>query len=145
MDIRDFKHRIKVKVRFSDLDAMRHVNNATYLSYLEEARIAYFKEALNKPMDKLDFQAVVARIEIDYKQPIIFGDELEILSRISKIGNKSFDMDHIIIIDRNENKIIAAEIVTKLVSYNYETQTSFPIPAYARKLIQDYENGNEIL
>ncbi len=145
MDAKDFKHSIKVKVRFSDLDAMRHVNNATYLSYLEEARIAYFKEALNKSMDKLDFQAVVARIEIDYKQPIIFGDELEILSRISKMGNKSFDMDHIILVERKENKIVAAEICTKLVSYNYETQTSFPIPAYARKIIEDFENGSKSL
>ncbi len=145
MDLKDFKHNIKIKVRFSDLDAMRHVNNATYLSYLEEARIAYFKEALNKPIDVLDFQAVVARIEIDYKQPIIFGDELEILSRISKIGNKSFDMNHIIVIYRNLNKFIAAEIVTKLVSYNYETQTSFPIPAFVKTLIENYEKGDVIL
>lgn len=145
MDVKNFKHNIRINVRFSDLDAMRHVNNATYLSYLEEARIAYFKEALNKSMDNLDFQAVVARVEIDYKQPIIFADELEILSRISKIGNKSFDMDHIILIDRKEGKIISAEIVTKLVSYNYETQTSFPIPDYARKLIEGYEIGNKNL
>ncbi|MHB8579494.1 MAG: acyl-CoA thioesterase [Ignavibacteriaceae bacterium] len=141
MDIKNFKHSIKIKVRFSDLDAMRHVNNATYLSYLEEARIAYFKDVLNKPMEGLEFDAVVARIEIDYQQPIIFGDEIEILSRVSKMGNKSSDVEHLIIVNRKGNKIIAASVLTKLVAYDYTTLTSFPIPESVKNQIEKYENG----
>ncbi len=141
MDIKNFKHSIKIKVRFSDLDAMRHVNNATFLSYLEEARIAYFKDVLNKPMEGLDFDAVVARIEIDYLQPIILGDEVEILSRVSKIGNKSSDVEHLIMVNRKGNKIIAASAMTKLVSYDYTKLTSFPIPEIVKKQIEKFEKG----
>lgn len=141
MDIKNFKHSIKIKVRFSDLDAMRHVNNATFLSYLEEARIAYFKDVLNKPMGGLDFDAVVARIEIDYQQPIILGDEVEILSRVSKMGNKSSDVEHQIIVNRKGNKIVAASAMTKLVSYDYTKLTSFPIPENVKKQIEKFENG----
>ena len=141
MDIKNFKHSIKIKVRFSDLDAMRHVNNATFLSYLEEARIAYFKDVLNKRMEGLDFDAVVARIEIDYQQPIILGDEVEILSRVSKMGNKSSDVEHLIMINRKGNKIIAASAITKLVSYDYAKLTSFPIPENVKKQIEKFENG----
>jgi len=139
MELKDFKHSIKLKVRFSDLDAMRHVNNATYLSYIEEARIAYFKDVLKKPKDGLDFEAVVARIEIDYQQPIIFGDHIEVLSRVSKMGNKSSDVEHLILIERKGEKIIAATALTKLVAYDYNKQVSFSIPENIRRRIEEFE------
>jgi acyl-CoA thioester hydrolase len=138
-DLNLFKHKIKVKVRFSDLDAMRHVNNATYLSYLEEARIAYFKDVLGKPKDGLDFEAVVARIEINYHQPIVLGDEVEIVTRVSKMGTKSSDVEHLILVERNGAKIVAASSLTKLVSYNYEKQTSFVTPERIKRKIEEFE------
>jgi len=137
--IKNFKHKIKIKVRFSDLDAMRHVNNATYLSYLEEARIAYFKDVLEKPKDGLDFEAVVARIEINYYQPIVLGDEVEVITRVSKMGTKSSDVEHLISVERNGAKIVAASSLTKLVSYNYEKQTSFVTPERIKKKIEEFE------
>jgi acyl-CoA thioester hydrolase len=139
--IKDFKHKIKIKVRFSDLDAMRHVNNATYLSYLEEARIAYFKDVLEKPKDGLDFEAVVARIEINYHQPIVLGDEVEVVTRVSKMGTKSSDVEHLILVERNGTKIVAASSLTKLVSYNYEKQISFITPDRIKKKIDKFEKG----
>ncbi len=138
-DINLFKHKIKIKVRFSDLDAMRHVNNATYLSYLEEARIAYFKEVLNEPKNTLDFGAVIARIEIDYKQPIVFGEEIEVYTRISKLGNKSSDIEHLIVVDRNGRKVVAASAYTKLVSYDYNALKSSAIPDEVKKKIKEFE------
>lgn len=138
-DVNLFKHKIKIKVRFSDLDAMKHVNNATYLSYIEEARIAYFTEVLNRPMNSLDFGAVIARIEIDYIQPITLGDEIEIYTRISKIGNKSSDVENIILVERNKKKIVAAEALTKLVAYDYDKLISKPISEEVKKKIQAFE------
>jgi|YelNatPaOPRAMG01_1025707.scaffolds.fasta_scaffold02117_17 acyl-CoA thioester hydrolase len=138
-DVNLFKHKIKIKVRFSDLDAMKHVNNATYLSYIEEARIAYFSEVLNRPMNSLDFGAVIARIEIDYIQPVTLGDEIEIYTRVSKIGNKSSDVENIILVERNKKKIVAAEALTKLVSYDYDKLISKPISEEVKKKIQAFE------
>jgi acyl-CoA thioester hydrolase len=140
-DLNLFKHKIKIKVRFSDLDAMRHVNNATYLSYLEEARIAYFKDVLDKPKNELDFEAVVARIEINYHQPIILGDEIEVVTRVSKMGSKSSDVEHLILVKRDGAKIITASALTKLVSYNYEKQISFATPDRIKKKIEEFEKG----
>ena len=45
-DLSLFKHKIKMNIRFSDLDAMGHVNNAKYLTYLEEARIDYLNNII---------------------------------------------------------------------------------------------------
>lgn len=138
-DINLFKHKIRIKVRFSDLDAMRHVNNATYLSYIEEARIAYFNDVLNRPMTTLDFGAVVARIEIDYIKPIMLGDEIEIYTRVSRIGNKSSDVENLMLVEKDNAKIVVAEALTKLVSYDYKKLVSKPISEEIKKKIQSFE------
>ncbi len=138
-DITLFKHKINLSVRFADLDAMRHVNNATYLSYLEEARIAYFNDILKLPANNLDFGAVVARIEINYIQPIVLGDELEIFTRVSKLGNKSTDVENLIAVVKNGNKTIAAEALTKLVSYDYEKLVSVPVADSIKNKIREFE------
>lgn len=142
METEKFKHKIKIKIRFSDLDAMGHVNNATYLSYLEEARIAYYNDVMRKKPGSLEFNAVVARIEIDYVSQIRLGDDVEIYSRTSKIGNKSSDLEHLIVILKTDEKIVAAKAVTKLVSFDYKKNQSIPVSAEARTVIENYENGN---
>ena len=139
MRIENFKHKISFKVRFSDLDAMQHVNNAAYLSYLEEGRIAYFNCVLNLPKNNLDFGAVIARIEIDYIQPIIIGSEIEVYTRVSKIGNKSSDIENLITVKRKDNNLIAAKAVTKLVSYDFEKLISVPITEDVKEKIRHFE------
>lgn len=142
LDIKNFKHKTKIKIRFSDLDAMKHVNNATYLTFLEEARIKYFNDLFNKKESDLDYQAVVGRIEIDYLYPIVLGDNVEVFTRISKIGNKSLDVQHIVAI-RKEDKIIKAAVsLTKLVYYDYQSQTTKPIPHQEREVILKFEGLN---
>ncbi len=145
MEAKDFKHKIKLKVRFSDLDAMRHVNNATYLSYLEEARIAYYKDVLGLPKKNLDFGAVVAKIEIDYLLPISFGEEIEILTRVSKFGNKSSDVENLVLVERKGEKVAAAAAITKLVNFDYEKNISITIPDEIKIKIEEFENSKKTL
>jgi acyl-CoA thioester hydrolase len=139
MNVEEFKHKTKIKVRFSDLDAMHHVNNATYLTYLEEARINYFNSLFNRRKDSLDFEAVIGRIEINYIHPIVLGDEIEVFTRVSKFGNKSVDVEQIIAICKNSKFVKAATAVTKLVYYNYKTQTTMIIPYTEKKIIAKFE------
>lgn len=134
-----YKHKTPIAVRFSDLDAMGHVNNAAYLSYLEEARISYFNKVFNIPKNNLSFGAVIARIEIDYLNQIKLGDEVEVYTRCLKIGNKSSDVDHLIVIQKNHQKIIAAHSLTKLVSFDYSKGVSVPIPQRIKEIIEEFE------
>lgn len=134
-----FKHRIQFKVRFSDLDAMGHVNNAAFLTYLEEARIAYFNDVLALPRNSLDFGAVIARIEIDYLHQISIGDELEILTRISEFGNKSATVENLILIKSNQKEVIAAAANTKLVYYDYKKRETIKIPEAVKTIVEKFE------
>ncbi len=143
MDIQKFKHVIPIKVRFSDLDAMGHVNNAAYLSFLEEARLAYYNHVLNIDTNKLEFNAVVARIEIDYLEQIRLGDKVEVYTRTGKIGNKSSDVEHLIVIVDKQNRKIAARALTKLVSFDYKTNKTIPVPDKDRSIIEMFESGDK--
>ena len=142
-DIKQFKHKTKIKVRFSDLDAMQHVNNATYLTYLEEARIDYFNRLFNRKKESIDFEAVIARIEIDYIFPIVLGDDIEVYTRISNFGNKSVDVIHIIAIRKDSGLIKVATSITKLVYYNYKSRTTMFIPDEVKKRITIFEGLTE--
>ena len=139
-EIEKFRHKISVKVRFSDLDAMGHVNNASYLSYLEEARLAYYNHVLKMDTDNLDFNAVIARIEIDYIDQIRLGDNVAVYTRTAKIGNKSSDVEHLIVVASGGDKKIAAKALTKLVSFDYRKNISVPVSQEAKKTIEEFES-----
>ena len=81
------------EVTFRDLDVFGHVNNAVYLTYIENARIGYMREVLG--VESLeDLLVIVAKVNVDFRSRASLGEVLEIGARVSRIGTKSFDLDH---------------------------------------------------
>src|SRR5262245_10963482 len=113
----DFVHR--EQVRFRDVDEMGHVNNAVFLTYIEEARIAYLLR-----FDARVTDMILARVEIDFRAPLRSGDELEIGVRPVSIGTKSFQLEYQV----RSGDTLAAEAKTVIVSYDYETGRSVELP-----------------
>jgi acyl-CoA thioester hydrolase len=101
-------------VRFRDCDAMGHVNNAVYSTYLEEARIGVLGELSS---------FILARVEIDFRAELRMGEEIEVKTRCSRIGTKSFDLEHVIAAG---NRVVA-EAKSVLVAYDYELGASVPV------------------
>lgn len=96
MTIANGTHRTRMKVRGYELDSYRHVNHAVYLNYLEQARWEFLAEhglTLSK-LNEMKRWPVVVHLEIDYRKPAFIDDVLEISTKISRIGNSSFDIDH---------------------------------------------------
>ncbi|HUH14731.1 MAG TPA: thioesterase family protein [Gaiellaceae bacterium] len=111
----DFPHVHRERVRFRDCDAMGHVNNAVYSTYLEESRIGVLGGLT---------QFILARVEIDFRSELRLGEEVEVRTRCSRIGSKSFDLEHVIAAgDR-----VVAEARSVLVSYDYALGESVPVP-----------------
>ncbi len=138
-DLSLFSHKIDFKVRFSDLDAMGHVNNAKYLTYLEEARIEYLNNLLSLNKDNLKYQAVIAKIDINYIKQIRLGDKLEIYSRIYNLGTKSFDFEILIVINNDGKKEIASSSLSKMVGFDYQSNKTIILPDYFRETVKNYE------
>lgn len=87
----------QVRVRWSDLDAYRHVNNAKTVTLLEEARIDWlFAEAARHGVERLTQGIVVARLEIDYKRPIGMDLPVTVSMGLTKLGQASMTVDYVV-------------------------------------------------
>jgi acyl-CoA thioester hydrolase len=116
-----FEHR--ERVRFSDRDALGHVNNAVYSTYLEEARIGVLG----------DLGAfILARVEIDFRSELRDAREVLVRSRLDRVGTKSFDLRHEVVADGH----LVAEAKSVLVAYDYVRGESVGIPEELRKRLE---------
>ena len=120
-----------------DLGARQHVNNARYLSYLEEARIGYRKH-IGLPVD---FGVILADNHITYHLPIFLDDQIKVGVRVVKIGNKSMTYQHEIVDLSGEKVFATAEVV--MVGYDYSREETVPITTEIRKRISAFEGFDD--
>lgn len=147
-----------IHVRWADIDALQHVNNAVFLSYFEQARIDYFRALGCWDWDKVGM--LLARTEVDYLRPLLIRDRAWILTRTLKLGTKSFEMEYLIVREaqdwsadlrpspRNSANNIPADLmaqgplqsITKaksvLVAYDFEKNCTVPVPEAYRLALQ---------
>lgn len=126
-----------IEVRFRDLDALGHVNNAVYATYLESARIAYYQRLVGGSLDRLGI--ILAELTIRYKAPAHFGDELLVGVRVSRIGGKSFTMDYAIA--RLGDGALIATAQSVLVAYDYAAGRSVPVSDEFRARVAELQGG----
>lgn len=107
-------------LRWSDMDAFGHVNNVTYLVYLEEARISLFENAQLGEM--LGRGVVVARNEIDYKRPLIHRSEPILVDIwVEDIRRRSWTFRYVI---RDDDGAVYARASTVMVAWNLSNMES---------------------
>ncbi|HVF19974.1 MAG TPA: thioesterase family protein [Mycobacteriales bacterium] len=110
-----------VTIRFSDADALGHVNNATFLTYLEDARIHFLDELVP---DVLKAGLIMARSECDYVRPIRLSRRpVSVAIWVESIGTSSFRLGYTI----EQDGEIAARASTVVVAYDYEASRSRPL------------------
>jgi len=116
-----------VQIRFADIDKLGHVNNAVFLSYIELARMHYFEEVAGGiAWDRLG--VIVARVEIDYLEPVVLGDTMRVTTACSRIGTKSFDLSYNLLRRAGGKETEASRALTVMVCYDYRTGKSVPLP-----------------
>ncbi|CAB5014474.1 MAG: thioesterase [Actinobacteria bacterium] len=130
------RHKCKAHVRWNDLDAFGHVNNANYLTYVQESRADFTwwsrKRAGEKP---LLADMVVARAEVDFLEPIYDGGfDLDVEIWVTKIGNASFDLAY----QMSSNGTIHANAKTVQVAVSMETKKSRPLNDIEREYLGRY-------
>jgi len=121
-----------VTVRFRDTDAMGHVNNAVYSSYLEEARIIYWQELTGlKDFAKVDL--ILAHVDINYRSPAFVGETLVVHISLTRIGGSSFDFSYRVV-EKSSNRIVVEATSTQCL-YDYEKSRIKRIPAELKEKI----------
>lgn len=139
MNLEKFKYCTPIQVRFSDLDPLKHVNNACYLNYCETGRVNYFNDIFKDKIDWIEKGFILARTEMDHLQALFLNDEVYCYTRISKIGTKSITIKNIIVKIVDGKKIECAHGLGVLVAMNYKNQESIEVPVEWVKLIRNFE------
>ena len=129
----DYSFVAAVDVRFRDIDAMGHVNNAVYATYLEEARTAYFDEVLDASLADVD--TVLANVALEFRRPIELGDVVTVAVRVPELGRSSIPMEYEVRADGE----VAATGEAVQVAVDRETGESRPIPDEWREKIESFE------
>jgi len=132
------EYRKKINVRFADIDSMGHVNNATYLSYFEEARIDYFEKSFDGEWDWQKDGIILVKNEVEYLVPIFLNDKVEVLTKIINVGTKSFTFGFEVFKISEKGNILCSNAAAVLVCYDNIKMTSKPIPEQWRnKMLTD--------
>jgi acyl-CoA thioester hydrolase len=123
------KHRTPIQIRFKDVDALGHVNNANHVTYFEYARIRFFDELIGGDIDWDNEGMILAHQQVNYKKPIYLKDDISVLTWFEKSGTTSFELGYEIIRkEKDGSETICATGSSVQVCYNYKTQKPVPIP-----------------
>ncbi len=136
----EYRHRTSLQVRFRDIDAFGHVNNAVFFSYVEQARIRYLLDVLqpDEPFDRMPL--ILARVELDFRSPVEFGEEVTVETRVDRIGRTSFGMSHRMTAGADAR--LVGDVQTVLVTYDYVAARPMPVPDDWRRLLGAHEHAS---
>ena len=115
-----YTHKLKIQIRFKDIDKQGHVNNANHITYFEIARVEYFKDVFRNSIDWIKTGMILANTEITYKRPILLEDNVYCYTKIVRFGNKSFEIENVLTVEDTHNKFLCAFGKSTMVCINYE-------------------------
>jgi acyl-CoA thioester hydrolase len=126
------------RVRFGDLDAMRHLNNVVFLRYFETARINYLRHLVptHAPADpdQGSFGFIFAECHINYRSPVVFDEQVEVHCSIADVRRSSCR----VVFEMRVAERLAAEGYGVLVGFDYRNGRSMPLPeALAERLREE--------
>ena len=132
-----FKYKTSLEIRFADIDMFGHVNNATYFTYMEMGRTKYWNHAIKWDWKKTG--VVIGSAAIDYIEPIFLDDKINIYVKTSRIGSSSFDLEYLIVKERNGSEVVCSKGKTVCVAFDYSTKKSTPIPEKEKEKMVSFE------
>jgi acyl-CoA thioester hydrolase len=135
----EFVHR--ERVRFGDLDAMRHLNNVVFLRYFETARIAFLRSLVpqHDPAHPEGdaFGLIFAECHIRYRSPVQFDEEVAVVCSIGEVRRSAFRVDFVMRVGER----VAAEGHGWLVGFDYASQAAARLPEPMRAVLEDAAAG----
>ena len=118
-----------------DLDSFGHVNNAVYLTFVENARIAYLREVVGA-VRRDEIRNIMAAVSLEFRAEVSFEDELEIGVRTDRIGTKSFQLSYRLIRSDGE---VAVDATSTQVMFDFDAGRAIEVPEQWRRAIEAHD------
>lgn len=136
--VEHYRHRIPIQLRFNDVDAFGHVNNAVMFSLYDMAKTEYFR-AVFGDRRREDLSVVVVNVNADFIHPVYYGDRIEIATAAVRLGNKSVTLSQEAV--NLTSGSVVSRCRTVMVAFSASAKDSVPIPSDIRRRFIDYENN----
>jgi len=130
-------HTTPITVRFRDQDALGHVNNAVYSTYLEQSRIDFFDAVFGKDA-WLEVGVILAKLDINFRQPVKVGDAIRVETYCTHLGTKSFHLTCKILKKVGNDDVVMTDAHTVLVTFDYEMEQAKAIPTVWRERLAPF-------
>jgi len=128
----DFDHFESMQTRWKDMDALRHINHAAYLSFMETARLNYCRQfGLDLNRWEAEENFILVSMKVDYIRQTRHPAMLEIGLGVNRVGQKSFDIPAAVFVQGHEAPVVQA--IFTLAAYSYRKNRSIPVPEAIRK------------
>jgi len=141
----EFHHLEPIAVRWGDMDAMGHVNNAKYFTYCESARMSYFQAIeLDRHKEEASHGPALVTATCNFLAQVHYPADLEVLARTIEIGRKSFTLEYRIL--RKDTDDMVADGTSVVVWVDYAEGKAIPLPENLKGAIRELEgmeNGDE--
>lgn len=124
-------------VRFGECDGLGHVNNGTYFTYMEDARIDVFR-VFNPALALCDWNLIVASTRCDFLAQVTYAEEINVMTWISRLGTSSFTVDHAL---QNHAGTWVARGQAVLIAYDYASGKPQPMSPEVRAALAAHAQG----
>jgi acyl-CoA thioester hydrolase len=132
----NYKLSLKLRIDWSDLDMYEHVNNLTFMRFLQSGRVNFWEATGIHEFFRNSGQGVMlVSTHCDFKNSLYYPGNAIIKTRLDHIGNSSFSLNHVILDDKGD---LCAEGKDVVVCYDFEKKTTFRIPDWLREIISKY-------
>lgn len=122
----EFEFSERDQVRYSDCDMHAHMNNARYLSFMEQGRIGFMRAVGLQPTSRKEsIPFLLVHASCDYRAPALLGDEIETAIHVAQFGRTSFTM--VYRMTRRHDGAVLAEGKTVQVMFDYVTERPIPV------------------
>lgn len=128
--------KIRINVRFRDIDGMGHVNNAVYFTYFEEGRKAFF-QSVSSGSGLSIFPFILARIGCDFLSPVKLDTRLSLEMWVKEIGTKSFGLGYNLV-DDTDASVSYAKGQSVQVCFDYAQNKSIAVPDELKRKLMEY-------
>ena len=132
-----FRHHQPIQIRFNDIDMLGHVNNTLYFVYMDLAKTRYFQTVLGEKFAWHTIGLVIVNINCDFCQPSFIDDNLEVVTAVTSIGEKSLTLEQQVV--SKDDGSVRCHCRTVMVGFDPATNTSMPITNMWREALSNYE------
>lgn len=136
MDFSGYKLSLELRIDWSDLDMYQHVNNLTFIRFLQSGRVNFWEATgLGVLYEKTNRGPMLVSTHCDFKKSLQYPGKAIVKTKLAYLKNSSFGLDHLIL---NENNEVCAEGRDVAVCYDFNTESTYAIPEDLREIMSHF-------